>query len=109
MAMKYRPRYWILVHDKPIASNALEWAKWFAAHAPERFIARTKIGTSEVSTVFLGLDHNFAADGPPILYETMVFGGALDQEQQRYHTGAEARTGHARMVARVQTAELSSS
>ena len=39
--------------------------------------------------------------GRPILYETMVFGGVLDQECERYYTRAEAIKGHAAMVARV--------
>jgi len=29
-----------------------------------------------VSTVFLGLDHNFSSKGPPVVFETMVFGGS---------------------------------
>ena len=52
----------------------------------------------EVSTIFMGLDHNFSNEGPPILFETMVFGGALDQEQARYATWEEAEAGHKAMV-----------
>ena len=29
-------------------------------------------------------------DGPPLLYETMIFGGPLEEEQERYSTRAEA-------------------
>jgi len=55
-----------------------------------------------VSTIFLGLDHRpWGAHGPPILFETMVFGGPLDQEQERYGTWEEAAAGHTAMVARV--------
>lgn len=52
-----------------------------------------------VSTVWLGLDHNYG-DGPPILFETMVFGEAdwADQDCKRYSTEAEALAGHAEMV-----------
>ena len=53
-----------------------------------------------VSTVFLGIDHQWG-DGPPILWETMVFGGELDQEQERYHTREEAQDGHQAMIERV--------
>ena len=49
-----------------------------------------------VSTVFLGIDHNFG-DGPPILYETMVF-GLEDEYQCRYETRVEAESGHDRTV-----------
>lgn len=53
-----------------------------------------------VSTVFLGLDHGFG-EGPPILYETMVFGGPSDGDCERYSTRAEALAGHAAVVARL--------
>lgn len=58
------------------------------------------VGDARVSTVFLGLDHGWG-EGPPVLYETMVFGGPLDGECERYCTRAEAVAGHALMVARV--------
>ena len=50
-----------------------------------------------VSTVFLMIDHQFGG-GPPLLYETMIFGGAHDQEQWRYSTRDAALAGHARAV-----------
>ena len=53
-----------------------------------------------VSTVFLILDHGLGRE-KPVLFETMVFGGELDQECERYHTRAEALAGHARMVSAV--------
>ena len=39
-----------------------------------RTVAKSTIGNYLVSTVFLGLDHQFHAHGPPLLFETMVFG-----------------------------------
>lgn len=51
--------------------------------------------------MFLGLDHRFGSSGPPLIFETMVFGGSLDQEQDRYATIDEAKTGHLKMVWRV--------
>ena len=53
-----------------------------------------------MSTVFLGLDHNFGG-GTPILWETLVFGGPLDGEMSRYETRLQAMQGHEAMVARV--------
>ena len=53
-----------------------------------------------VSTVFLGTDHN-CLDGPPILYETMIFGGPWDKSQWRHHTRAEAIAAHDQIVAAV--------
>jgi hypothetical protein len=48
-----------------------------------------------VSTVFLALDHRYYGDsGPPIVFETMIFGGKHDQYQERYETYPEALEGH---------------
>jgi len=77
--------------------SLFEWAHWF--ETAKRHIGDTKIGGVRISTVFLGIDHGF--DSPPQLFETMVFGGPLDQEQVRYATFDEAREGHTKMVWRV--------
>jgi hypothetical protein len=58
-----------------------------------------------VSTVFLGLDHQWG-DGPPLIFETMVFGSAVDQWQCRYSTEEQAREGHAAAVAALRRADL---
>ena len=60
-------------------------------------VARTQVGKAYVSTVWLGLDHRFG-DGPPLIFETMVFGGKHDQHTDRYSTEEEAREGHDRIV-----------
>jgi hypothetical protein len=55
-----------------------------------------------VSTIFLALDHNFMwEDHPPILFETMVFGGAMSNFQERYCTWDEAERGHLAILAQV--------
>lgn len=83
-------------NHNPIASDGPDYDS-------DRRVARDEIGEATVSTVFLTLDHNFG-DGPPVLFETLVFGGPLDQEMRRYCTWDEAVSGHARMVARVREA-----
>lgn len=65
-----------------------------------RFHLDTTVFGNRISTVFLGLDHSWNG-GPPVVFETMVFGGPLDEEQDRYCTRAEAEAGHAMWVARV--------
>lgn len=47
-----------------------------------------------VSTVWLGIDHSFTPDGPPLIFETMVFGGPMDMYTRRYSTQAQALAGH---------------
>lgn len=54
-----------------------------------------------ISTVFLGIDHNYSNAGPPVLWETMIFGGppALDQYQARCSgTFADAQEMHNKTV-----------
>lgn len=78
-----------------------------------------------VSTVWLGLDHNWGA-GPPAIFETMVFGGEIkgkieitgfgermgfqsrDEELcERYATEEEARAGHERICAAIRQMRVS--
>lgn len=48
-----------------------------------------------VSTVWLGIDHSYLRQGPPIIFETMTFGGPMDSEVHgRYATERSARIGH---------------
>lgn len=54
--------------------------------------------TIEVSTVLLMIDHNFLGEGPPIIFETMVFGGEMDEACWRYSTEEAARDGHETIV-----------
>jgi hypothetical protein len=77
----------------------LEWSKQ-GFDATKR-VAVDTIGDVRVSTVFLMIDHNWL-DGPPILFETMVFGGPFDEWQWRYHTWDEAVAGHRAIVAGVE-------
>ncbi len=72
------------------------WGRWFEDPTKRR-VAMTETGDVRVSTVFLGLNHRFS-DGPPLIYETMIFGGPHDSYQQRYSTKEEALEGHAEAV-----------
>lgn len=97
-------RQYILDENKnPVLEpDLLKWGTWMAAISKRR-VAFDKIDGVEVSTVFLGLDHSFGA-GPPVLWETMVFGGIFDQKQDRCSGGwKDAEAMHARMVDRVKS------
>ena len=63
-------------------------------------IGSTHVHDAWVSTVWVGLDMGFHpfADYPPIIFETMVFGGEHDQYQERYATKEQALAGHNRIV-----------
>ena len=77
-----------------------EWATGRADGDWERAQRQTTIGDVEISTVWLGLDHQYG-DGPPLIFETMVFGGGLDQQQWRYSTLDAAHAGHDEVVEKV--------
>jgi hypothetical protein len=81
-----------------IEPDLMKWAKWF--ETAKRSLSDETFAESRVSTVFLGLDHAFGG-GPPMLWETMVFGGPLDHSQERYTTREAALKGHSSMVERV--------
>lgn len=81
----------------------MEWAAIFERRSNENedewVIGRTEVEGAEVSTVWMGIDHNFSDDGPPLIFETMVFGDSEYAEYQwRYSTEEEAREGHERVV-----------
>ncbi len=51
-----------------------------------------------ISTVFLTVDYTFGMSKPPILFETMIFGGARNRETRRYSTKKQAEQGHDAIV-----------
>lgn len=90
--------YYILDGHQPIKTNLATWAKWI--ETTKKYVVDELVGGVQISTVFVGLDHSFGR-GSPLFFETMVFGGPLDGEQERYMTWEEAEIGHKRMVERV--------
>lgn len=77
-----------------------EFGKFMASDA--RIVAKTAIDGVMISTVFLGLDQSFGQCDPPLLFETMVFGGRHDQYQDRCSTWSEAETMHNHVVKMVE-------
>lgn len=74
----------------------VEWHRLFAA---DRSVACTTVADGvEVSTVFMGLDYSFGM-GTPLIYETMIFGGAHDTERWRTPNRTAALAAHDQAVA----------
>lgn len=113
-----------------------EWADLFE-DSEYRIVSRTEFPAtalvpvpSHLSTVWLGLDHNFFPGGPPIIFETMRFQdiekisdefglpyrpstdfpdpeAPKDRtDQVRYSTEEQARLGHAHIVRLIQELEM---
>ena len=80
-----------------IASSVDEWANFLSS--ADKVIQKTEVGDVEVSTVFLSADYGLGI-GPPVLFETMVFGSNAPNMTQRYCTYAQAERGHWLMVER---------
>ena len=80
--------------------DIIKWGKWFET-ANRRVRHDTanvtlngdNVGIISISTVFLGIDNGLGR-GQPLLFETMVFGGKLNQEMDRCSTWEEAEKMH---------------
>src|SRR5215467_2194035 len=97
---------YILDEDRrPIPEpNMVKYAVWMSSH--DRIVAKDYVGDVEISTVFLGLNTNYMSDGPPIVFETMIFGGDHDHKQMRYSTWEDAERGHRVMVELVKRVKM---
>jgi hypothetical protein len=106
------PKYYVLVGRTPNAAELWTWAKafenrWTVKRAGGKdpwLVGHDELEGCNVSTIFLGLDHNWSGRGDPVLFETLVFGGPLADEMMRYCTYAEAERGHAEMVTQARIA-----
>lgn len=88
---------YILVDRVPTPEpDLLKWGKWM--EGAERHIAKTEVKDIRVSTVFLGLNHCFGGEGPPLVFETMIFGGEHHDYQERCSTWEEAVAMHDQAV-----------
>lgn len=91
--------YYILNDEKkPIQVDVLTWGKWFEDFENNRRVMQTEFNGYEISTVFLGLNHQFG-NGPPLIFETMIFdrdaeSPSIDHYCERYTTWVQACEGH---------------
>lgn len=78
-----------------------EWGRDFRDMSKRRIDLVEYSDGDFVSTVFLGLNHNYG-EGLPLIFESMSFELGEWNEQDRYTTEAEAVEGHKAMVKRVE-------
>ncbi len=80
-------------HKNPVPCTLETWGSMYQNPEFKR-VAFDEVDGFDISTVFLGIDHNHFG-GRPILFETMVFNKQGDDVfQDRYHTWDEAVKGH---------------
>jgi hypothetical protein len=100
-------------HHRIIIADFDTWTAWME-DSRKRRVAGTTTRFHWVSTMFLGLDHQWDK-GPPLLFETMVFERTdetneneidwLGGECHRYSTWDDAVAGHAAVVRRIEKLE----
>lgn len=76
-----------------------KFAMWY--EKANRIVAKDVVGGGDVlvSTVFLGFDHQWDDGEPPLLFETMIFGGKHNETLERCSTWDQAVAGHASLLA----------
>ena len=111
---EHRIHYLLDERHETIAVDFATWAKQIDDPEKRRVgltMVETPQGKFEVSTVFLGLDHRFGGNGPPILFETMVFAPDTDTPMRdlycaRYCSWGEALSGHEKTVRKLKDGTL---
>ena len=91
-------------HTPVITEDRIAW-RALIMNVKARRVAFDVVGESRVSTVFIALDHSFLGDGPPILFETMVFNGKEGELESRYATWEEAEAGHKQVVEHIRATQ----
>lgn len=90
------------------ALSVLDWMKWYAN--ADRTVALTSIDGMDVSTVFIGIDHEYSPHGVryriarPRLFETAIFTSSKVVRAFRHETWDEAAQAHAFIVECIQDA-----
>ncbi len=79
-----------------------EWSRFYETDA--RVVRQELIGDVRISTVFLGIDSQLG-NGPPVLFETMVFGGKNDMHFDRCSTWDHAVAMHEKICALVRSTD----
>lgn len=87
------PRFYKLIGRLAApCGDLLTWGLWL--ETANLRVACDEIGPYRVSTVFLGLDHNFEDHGDPLLFETMLLGDGEEYYQVRTSTWGAAERAH---------------
>lgn len=94
-------------NKKPVVCGMVEWSKSFGI---DRHVKLTKLNNwqTQISTVFLGVDHRFIGAGKPILWETMIFceNKAIDSYMLRATSKKQALKNHYKVVSALRNNHL---
>jgi hypothetical protein len=86
-----------------------EWSANFSRQNRQVIETIAEDGSWRVSTVWLGIDHRNWGDGPPLLFETMIFSDGLpcDNACRRCANVDDALLAHSILVREVKAEALS--
>lgn len=94
--------YYVLIDCKPTKCS---WSAWlFSTTEQSRYLSRWQTGGVIVSTIFTGVDYSLGTMIPPLLWETRINGGPMNDKWQRYATAEAARNGHRKWVRKAKQA-----
>ena len=74
--------------------NPISQEEWAVVFGGPRWQLIDEDDDVRVSTVYIGLNHEFDPNRPPLIFETLVFVGGDEVEGMRYTTKLDATVGH---------------
>lgn len=108
--MADQSRFYRLIGKLPVpCRNLEEWSRAMAKDGVGRdglpSVGQDRVGDLYISTLFLGMDHRtpLHGEGPPLLFETIIFEDAENRYQERCATWDAAEAMHKRAVAVAET------
>ena len=109
VALFFDMRHFILDKHRIVPCGDLaEWMAWsIRADCEDQCRVGITVlfgGGVTVSTVFIGRD--LGLGGLPLVFETMVFGGKMDEYTRRYSCWQDAEEGHEETVEEVRSRQL---
>lgn len=105
--MEIMPNYYYKLEGQtPVAVESfIEWNLWVAtATFADITVMYTEFNDFIVSTKFVGVDLNPGSsnsESQPMVFETLVMGGALDGKKNLYPTWDEAMQGHLKICSQI--------
>lgn len=90
-------------NKNPIPCSMEEWAEQleYMHKTKTKHVVKEIINGKFISTIWLGLNHNWGNNNLPLLFETMVFADintGCEEYCDRYSTWKEAEEGHKKAV-----------
>lgn len=86
---------------QPIEAD--EWSR-LLGNDDYRCVGYDEVGPVRISTVWLGLDHDYGLTGRPLIFETLVRDSPLAEMGRRWSTETDAHIGHHEIVRQVERA-----